>query len=288
VDPTFISEYDTSVAFQPWRGSPLLVGAIMVATDVPPTLMGDYHIPTSSAAKDAPNSAASAGSIAAPSVDIDGAPRPTGTRFDLGADELPGTVVVAFPRTSVLDTFTRADGGLGGNWDGTTNQAIYRIQTNQVQVRADGMIWWKAGSTPGANQEAFLTLTKLGATASQQGLLLKLKSPGTTKASFIGVVVTPGGNVEIWTKAPKQVPILQATFAAAFAANDRLGVRTQSDGSVTVFRNGIQVGGTNVTTGTNPWAASLVGAGGRIGVVYVGTTNANDATFDDFGGGTLP
>ena len=102
-DPTFITEFDTSIALLPWRTNPNLIGAIMVAADVPPSLMGDYHIPTASVAKDNPNSAASVGSVAAPAVDIDGGARPTGTRFDLGADELPGTVVVAFPRTSVLD-----------------------------------------------------------------------------------------------------------------------------------------------------------------------------------------
>ncbi len=170
VNPTFIGEYDTSVAFLPWRTNPNLVGAIMVATDVPPTLMGDYHIPTSSPARDAANSVASVGSVSAPTVDIDNAARPTGARYDLGADELPGTTVVAFPRTAVLDAFTPASGGLGANWDGDTDQNDYRIQTGQVQVRGSGTVWWRAGSTPGANQEAFLTLTKLGATATQQGL----------------------------------------------------------------------------------------------------------------------
>ena len=128
-------------------------------------------------------------------------------------------------------------------------------------------------------------MTQLGASAAQQGLQLKLKSPDQPKASFIAVVVTPGGNVEVWTKAPKESPVLQATIAAAFAANDQLGVRTQSDGSVAVFRNGIAIGSANVTSGTHPWAASLAGAGGRIGV---GATAADPATFDDFGGGTLP
>jgi SdrD B-like domain/IPT/TIG domain len=289
VNPTFISEYDTSVAFQPWRGNVNLVGAIMVATDVPPTLMGDYHIPTSSPARDALNSVTSVGSVSAPAVDIDNAARPTGARYDLGADELPGTTVLAFPRTAVLDAFPAASGGLGANWDGDTNTNNYRIQTSQVQVRGGGTVWWRAGSTPGANQEAFVTLTKLSATATQQGLLLKSKSPGVSKASYIKVVLATGGTVQVWTKAPKHSPFLQTTFAATFAVNDKLGVRTQSDGSVSVFKNGVLVGTTNVTGGTHPWAASLAGSGGRIGVVYAGTGSPpNDATFDDFGGGTLP
>lgn len=288
VNPTFISEYDTSVTFLPWRTNPNQVGAIMVATDVPPTLMGDYHIPTSSPARDALNSVAFVGTIGAPTVDIDGAGRPTGTRYDLGADELPGAVVLAFPKTNGLDQFTRADGGLGSNWDGATSQSIYRIQAGQVQVRNSGTVWWRSGSTPGANQEAFVTLTKLGTGSAQQGLLLKLKSPGTSRESYIQVSVTASGAVKVSTKAYRQGTVLRATLPAGFVVNDRLGVRTQSDGSVTVFRNGVLAGSVNVATGSNHWAASLAGAGGRIGVTYSGNSNANDATFDDFGGGTLP
>jgi hypothetical protein len=288
VDPTFISEYDTSVTFLPWRTNPNQVGAIMVATDVPPTLMGDYHIPTSSPARDAANSVALVGTIAAPTVDIDGAGRPTGTRYDLGADELPGALVLAFPKANGLDQFTRADGGLGSNWDGATSQSKYRIQTGQVQVRDTGTVWWRSGSTPGANQEAFVKLTKLGTGSAQQGLLLKLKSPGGSKESYIRVSVSASGEAKVYTKAYRQGTVLRATLPAGFVAGDQLGVRTQSDGSVTVFRNGVLVGSTNVATGSNHWAAALAGAGGRIGVIYSGNTNANDATFDDFGGGTLP
>ena len=55
-----------------------------------------------------------------------------------------------------------------------------------------------------------------------------------------------------------------------------------------MFRNGVAIGGTNVTSGPNPWAASLAGAGGRIGVVFTGPSTTDPATFDDFGGGTRP
>ena len=184
----------------------------------------------------------------------------------------------------------RASGGLGANWNGDTSQSDYRIQAKRrSRSAAAGPSGGEPGPRPGANQEAFLTLTKLGADGDPAGLLLKSKSPGASKASYIKVVIVPGGNVQVWTKAPKQSPYLKATFAATFAVNDQLGVRTQSDGSVTVFKNGILVGTTNVTGGTHPWAASLAGAGGRIGVIYAGTGDPpNDATFDDFGGGTLP
>ena len=260
----------------------------MVATDVPPTLMGDYHIPSSSPANDALNSAANVGTVAAPAVDIDGGARPTGARFDLGADELPGTAVVAFPRTGFLDQFGRANGAFGSNWDGDTSQSTYRIASNQVQVRGSGTVWWSAGQQFGANQEAYLRFTKLGAAATQQGLLLKAKSPGQNKSSYVKVVYVGGGQVQVWTKTANNAPVLRATFAAPLVVNDSLGARAESDGTVTVYRNGVAVGTTNVTSGANPWPTALAGAGGRVGVTFTGTTSVNDATFDDFGGGTRP
>jgi hypothetical protein len=259
----------------------------MVATDVPPTLMGDYHIPTSSPARDAANSTNAVGSVNAPTIDIDGAPRPTGTRYDIGADELPGSIVLAFPRTNVLDTFSIPNGALGAGWGGDTSQSIYRVQSGQVQVRGSGRIW-RTGSTPGANQEAFLRITKVGTGATRHGLLLKLRNAGTSNESYIRVTLSPGGTVKVHTKAPKHSPVLRATFSAPFVAGDTFGVRATSDGTVTVYRNGVAIGHTNVTRGTSPWPASLVGSSGRIAVIYSGNTTSNDAMFDDFGGGTLP
>jgi hypothetical protein len=165
---------------------------------------------------------------------------------------------------------------------------MYRILAEQGQVRHDGYIYWRRGTTPGANQEAYLTLTKLGAkTTTQQGLLLKLRSPGSYKASYIKVVAIAGGKVQVWTKAPGQAAYLKATFRAPFVAGDQLAARAQSDGSVTVYRNGLKVGRTNVTRGTHPWSSSLNRAGGRVGVFYFGITSTKYANFDDFGGGTM-
>jgi hypothetical protein len=165
---------------------------------------------------------------------------------------------------------------------------MYRIRAEQAQARHDGYIYWRRGTTPGANQEAYLTLTKLGAKATtQQGILLKLRAPGTYKASYIKVVAIAGGKVQVWTKAPNKAPYLKATFRASFIAGDQLAARAQSDGSVTVYKNGLKIGRTNVTRGTHPWSASLNRAGGRIGVIYFGVTSTRYATFDDFGGGTM-
>lgn len=287
VNPTFISEYQTSVTFLPWRGNGRLADAIMVATDVPPTLMGDYHIPATSPAVNALNSAASAGGLNAPTTDFDGGGRPTGTRFDIGADELAGVVIAAVPQSAATDAFNRSNGALGANWTGATGTATYRIVSGQVQVRGTGTVSWTKGAEPGPAQEASIRLTKLSTTAAEQGLLLKQRQAGSANESWIKVVVTSGGSAQLWTKNAGSSPTLRLRIAAVFANGDVLGARTTADGSVSVYRNGVAIATTNVTSGRNAWSSALAGVGGRIGITFRGATPTGDATFDDFTGGSL-
>ncbi len=88
VDPQVRGTYDTSVLVLPWRTNPGFVGILLVAVDLPPNLMGDYHLqtlPSFSAAIDA--GAASWMGVAAPRIDIDGDRRPFDAGYDIGADE---------------------------------------------------------------------------------------------------------------------------------------------------------------------------------------------------------
>jgi hypothetical protein len=91
-DPNVRSTYDTSVVILPWRGNPRFVGINLVAIDVPPTLMGDYHLTAltvdSSPAIDAGTT--SYDGVAAPARDIDGDRRifvPGVQGYEIGADE---------------------------------------------------------------------------------------------------------------------------------------------------------------------------------------------------------
>ena len=104
-NPNVVSAYDYSVDFLPWRGGAAFIFNILISADLPPGLLGDYHISSPSPAIDmaAPNKSG----VNAPSLDIDGAGRPTGAAFDAGADEQPG------PVTS-LDTTGPSVSGPGG------------------------------------------------------------------------------------------------------------------------------------------------------------------------------
>ena len=109
-DPHVSSAYATALSFAPWRTNPNFIGAILVAADLPPKVLGDYHI--FDQASPAFNNGAASTAVpayqqpalnqAAPTTDIDGQARPALGGFDIGADEIP-------PPTADL-SITKTDG----------------------------------------------------------------------------------------------------------------------------------------------------------------------------------
>jgi hypothetical protein len=84
-DPLFVEQYDAGVRVYPWRGNPAFIGAQIVAVDLPPELMGDYHLSAGSPAQNV--GASSFAGIAAPALDYDDNHRPAHGIWDAGADE---------------------------------------------------------------------------------------------------------------------------------------------------------------------------------------------------------
>jgi hypothetical protein len=143
---------------------------------------------------------------------------------------------------------------------------------------------WRA-SNFGPNQEAYFTFQN--ATGTEQSLLLKINGNAAFPSNDFSAIQVGlvSGSVQVRTHQVGQAWVARATFAATFAAGDVLGARAQSDGSVSVYKNGALVGTTNVTSGATPWPAALAQGGGRVGVRFA---SAGGARFDDFGGGTMP
>ncbi|MGC9358739.1 MAG: pectin esterase, partial [Anaerolineae bacterium] len=84
-DPLFGEMYDVGIRVYPWRGNPTFIGAEIVAVDLPPTLMGDYHLTAGSPAQN--TGVASFAGISAANRDYDDVLRPAHGLWDAGADE---------------------------------------------------------------------------------------------------------------------------------------------------------------------------------------------------------
>ncbi|MBI5030104.1 MAG: IPT/TIG domain-containing protein [Chloroflexi bacterium] len=291
VDPQAVNPYNLTIAALPWRGEPNFVDNILVALDVPPNQMGNYHIALTSPAQN--TGAQQKAGVYAPISDIDGNYRPSFGGFEIGADERQGPI-------PLLDTFNRANGSVNSGsitlWRGSTNQNIFRVFVTALQARASGYLFWDPGF--GVDQEVFYTFRRVSPTATKQGLLLKAAnlspSGGSIGATthFIEVSYRTGPNtVTIETVAPApQNRVLRATInGVTFDRGDEFAARTYSNGTVNVYKNGILIGSTNVTSGPNPWPSAYVTGGGQIGIWMQGNLAApNDTRLDRFGGSTLP
>jgi hypothetical protein len=302
-NPNVVSPYDVSVTFNVWRNNPAFIDAILVAVDLPPTLMGNYHLPaTGSPALNAGAASKTIGALTvnAPVFDIDNEPRPAGAGFDIGADEFappapppppppPPPPVLALPTLGVLDDFNRANANnLGPNWSQVTllGAASIRVNGNQASdvLLAGQAIFTRTspGSTFGTTQGAAFTFANTPAFETS----LILKATGGTAArpqTFIRVRYTAGLiRVERTTNGVGASPnyTTLGTFASgAFATGDTLTAVANANGSVDVWRTTAA----NVTTYLGRSATSASTGTGRIGIQL-----PTGARIDNFKGGTVP
>ena len=92
------ASYNTTIQALPWRGNPNFIASVIVAQDIPVSIMGDYHLSgTGSAAynlgapsKAVPSYQRPPNPLPAPTFDIDNQIRPALGGYDSGADEFPG------------------------------------------------------------------------------------------------------------------------------------------------------------------------------------------------------
>jgi len=187
------------------------------------------------------------------------------------------------PPAGALDTFNRANGSVGSNWEGLTGSVFYRIAGNKLDVQLGGPIVWKPSSF-GTSQEAFVTLSTIDSGSRSQGLLLKVQTGSIPNSGAISVVYDARaravrvsalrlGRNGNWTLYP--------STAATFANGDRLGARVLASGTVEIYKNGTLV---TTATLTATDQAFFNAKGGKIGIWTVAAPNA---LLDDFGGGTL-
>lgn len=187
-----------------------------------------------------------------------------------------------------MDHFNRPDWKLGPDWSGDDNPGSYRVERDQVDVRNGGTIYWQTGSFD-INQEAFVTLTKVDPNGTQQGVVLKAQGAGPDAApkDKYGVIAATynanTGAVQVRTFLPRGKdwqPYDPVTVT--FRDGDQLGAQAHSNGNVNIFRNHELVGTVTLNVDDQKFFNNN---GGRIGLSF--GRSADDAIFDDFGGGTV-
>jgi hypothetical protein len=191
-------------------------------------------------------------------------------------------VLPTFPATSVLDTFNRANGGVGSKWDGLTATSFYKISSNQLDVQLGGPLVWKPTSF-GSSQEAFVTLSTIDTRSPSQGLLLKVQSGSIPDAGAISVVydaVAKVVRVSALRLGRNGAWTLYPATAATFRNGDVLGARALANGEVKVYKNGALLASVTLNAADQ---AFFNAKGGKIGIW---TAAASKAVLEDFGGGT--
>jgi len=178
----------------------------------------------------------------------------------------------------VLDSFNRANGGIGSSWYGST--LGYSIAGNRLDVGSGGSLFWNR-TRFGANQEAYVTLTTIDTAGSEIDLILKSQSRLSTSSGAMRIVYKPATRVvQVWTYSLLQGWVQRGTsLAVTFSNGDRFGARARSNGQVQIYRNGLLIGTRSASSWT--YAASS-------GYVGLWTIAAPNTLLDDFGGGRVP
>jgi hypothetical protein len=174
----------------------------------------------------------------------------------------------AFPQNGIRDTFNRANGGVGSNWEGRTGTSFYKIASNRLDVQSGGPLIWKTALF-GTRQEAYITLSTIDSRSPSQGVLLKVQTGSIPSAGAILVVYdavakavrvsTLRLHTSTWT--------LYTNQSATFANGDQLGAQALANGDVKIYKNGTLI--TPVTLNTAD-KAFFNTKGGKIGLWIAG------------------
>lgn len=195
---------------------------------------------------------------------------------------------MAFPQTTVLDDFNRADGTLGNNWSAGVllSQTACTVSSNKVRgATAARSSWWMVGGVLGPDCEVYITLPDI-ANAGQLRLFARLHNMGEqgVRGYLIQADTVAGaGNdtVGIYRIDSNARTLLGLAFTQELAAGDKIGFELNAS-VLTAYYKSVSGAWTNLGTRTDDRYKEA----GRIGV---GLVEASSTVFsgDDFGGGTI-
>lgn len=183
---------------------------------------------------------------------------------------------MAFPTTSVLDNFNRADGALGSNWSTPTFAAGFNISSNVAFGSTTGNIQYWNVATYGPDFEIYADIPNLPGSGQQCGLtggVLQQTSAITLDGYAVAYTHGSPGTLAIQRITNGVVAATVASSSQTLSAGDQIGL-SRVGTTLTSYINGTQI-----DTGTD---STHTGAGYLL-MFSTNTTNS----FDDFGGGTL-
>jgi hypothetical protein len=199
---------------------------------------------------------------------------------------------VAFPTTSVLDTFTQADGALSGSWTNDpfgTTQPAPTVATNAMAFGTFGCAAWWNVSTFGADSETFCTISTKPANGDFLQVFGRIQTPGSTAGDAYKVELGAAAGtdtLDFYRVINGVDTAVGTTTSLEFNVGDKIGLEVLGTGA-TVTLNCYRHNGTSwslAATMSDTDALRIVSAG-NIGVGLFQTTATG--RIDDFGGGTV-
>lgn len=199
---------------------------------------------------------------------------------------------MAFPTTSVLDSFTRANGGLGAAWTSPvlSGDSTPTISSNVV-IGPSGLFsssYWNAGTFN--DSECYLTIPAGSTSFSQTTLYLRLSSPGGGSSTCYYVQFDASGGIDIVRVAAGSSSGSLSHIATNAAAGWKIGAAAKTSGNDVTIEvwadsgSGWTMLGSYTNTGVLSGTPAL--ASGYVGFQLFGN-NATTRSIDDFGGGTV-
>ena len=189
------------------------------------------------------------------------------------------------PTTGLLDTFNRANGGVGTNWSliKPTGYAVMNIAGNAaVDSSSTAFAWnyWNAASF-GPDSEAYVTVSSYGASDVIR-IGARVSGAGTSSASGYYVAVSATGAWSILRIDNGGSPItLAAGVTQTLAAGDELAIRIVGS-VVSALHYTHATGWAQLLSYDTSHDSTRYTAAGNLALEY------KTSSLDDFGGGTIP
>jgi hypothetical protein len=181
------------------------------------------------------------------------------------------------------DSFTRADGALGTNWQGnytgTVNLAIVGQKVRSTAVGTTAIQTW---ATPvGLTQSAQVTLATLGVNG-EGAVFLRVSAPPTQSYYYISATRSGASNTIIYRCEVGTCSLVDEDFSSnTWVQGDQLKATIDSNGTISIFHNGSQF-----RTFIDP--IPLTGTYAGIGMFLYAGASLAEVELDNFDNGTTP